>query len=389
MRRLIAVLMLMMVGFTASAQDEVILKFEVHDIQRSPDGRYALFSIWTSEPEPYLWPPYKEHYLVDLNTGLVFPLALQPNGPLPCFTIRRAGDYDCLLLGRPVFLPDGSAVVWGDMGSEEVDGQYVFRAMLSWYDIESQHLFTDANALLYAFDSYAMRLTEFHAGTRAEVFIVAPFYDHIDGPRFFNRVRVYDFADGSNAVTGKSYFTFEVAMDTNEDFYPSVWLWVGGEDAMRLAAAGTDGLWYIYDVEAKTVTATANAPVANAGDETMTYVWLPESDTNSSARWELTVEGSAGSPDVAEALIREYTNSDAADRIHLALWEALDAEFGQTGFSLRPRMTAVFDELRIYENLGVSREDTLLAPLEWRLAQPPEGETRSLDVEEIFFPGVG
>ena len=386
MRRLLVLTLLLLVVFTAAAQDEIELHFEIQDVQISPDGRHAVFSVATFDQLREDWPSYEESFLINLESGTVTPLALQPNGSPYCLT--QPNDLKtCRIIGRPVFLADSARVVWGAMQHEEFEGNSVFRAPISWYSIKSQEVISDSETLLIADDSYSMSMTDFIPGARGLLFNVAW---HNDGRTGLsqNLVRVYDFLDDS--VHYGDHYTFEVVPDSNGSVDPLLWLWASDERFTVLAAAGTDGQWYEYHYQNRILVVMKSAPVANIGDETLTYRWLPQSEANPSPRWQLTTVDSELSSEEAMNHMRDYMNVDAAESVRAALEAALVAEFSETGFSLHPGMTAVFDEFQIYDVLGVEREDTLLVPLYWKIVQSPEDEFIRLDIGfPVSFPARG
>lgn len=162
--------------------------------------------------------------------------------------------------------------------------------------------------------------------------------------------------------------------------YATPYAWVEHYGQFLLAFELNDGRWDYYDFNAQVIVTAESRPFATA-DSQVIYAEGVGSSVKAYDNSLFVL------PEQLDPTLRELTNADAAESVRAALEAALIAEFSETGFSLHPGMTAIFDEFQIYDVLGVEREDTLIVPLEWRLVQPPEGESRPLDVEgPIPFP---
>lgn len=400
-RMLVLALTLLLISFTASAQDLTPVHFEISDIQISPDGRHAVFSVLTSlgegvEPQHLEEEYFKEIFLLELATGIVKPLALQPYGPQPCFE-RNPDRYVvresmCRIYTQPVFLADNSHVVWGGIWSgKNVDGDNsIFYTAVQSYEFETGVLSNRGDqSLLIPWVDVVVLAPYLMQGGDSQVFTAAE-YPIRGGVSQIGAV--YDFSpeNFSKGRYPRSFVTFARDFNADGEIPPIHWVWADYNGKNVLVGGSRSGSWFVYDLEAAAITETAYSPVADVGGEVLTYIFVPDTEAPLSGHWQITTVDSELQPEEVTAFIREHTNRAAWETIILALGQALTAEFVETGFSLHPGMTAIFDEFQIYDVLGVEREDTLLVPLEWRLAQPPEGESRPLDVTDpIPFPGVG
>lgn len=260
---------------------------------------------------------------------------------------------------------------------------------VQWYEFETQDLYTSGDqSLLIPWVDVVVLPPYLIQGSDSMMYITTEF-PILGGVKLAGRV--YDFSEFRfrNGNMKKTFMEFQKDFEWEIEQPPIHWIWADYDGKVVLVGGGNNGQWYVYDFEAATITETSYSPVAEMGDETLTYVWMTEGE-NSSPRWQLTTSGSILSAEETKALIDEYTNRKASDAVLVALGQALTAEFGETGFSLHPGMTLILDELRIYEIMAVEREDTLRVPLEWRLVQPPEGESQPLNAYgPIPFPGMG
>jgi hypothetical protein len=381
MRRLL-VITLLLIAFTASAQDEII-RFKIDGVQISPDGKTAVFRI---VPNSGFWEllwftPPGELFRIDLESGRVSALALQLEGPEKCLRMNynEYGSCQEIYYGIPAFTPDGKFIAWHEVYDDITDSEVIFERQLAFRAINS------ATNRYIEITSDIVTGTLVPAVMQAHGSVLFSVVDkYKDGKVLRQQAQVYDFEQ-------ETYIVIEVLPENSGDNYETMsrhWVWANDSSYSVLLGAGYDDLWRVFDPIGGHVTTTHLSPIAEIRQETLHYIYATSEFGWLS--WQVAVADPTLSSGQAILRARQLMNAGLGEFVRAALEAALIAEFSQTGFSLHPGMTAVFDEFQIYDVLGVEREDTLLVPLEWRLAQPPEGESRPLDIhgpEE--FPGAG
>lgn len=386
MRRLLVITLLLLSAISVSAQQEPpVPRFEIDSVQVIPDGTMAIFRIGPSASYwQGIWAtPPGELYKINLLTGRVVPLALQPKGLVYCLTLPNEERRECqdIYYGVPAYIPDWGHFAWIEVYDDITDPDWFFHTQIGLNMMEAAPGYNGylPDTVMLGWIDVALLVPALRqAGSLG-------FYSIVDGPTregtFKDYMRIYNFRQ-------RHYTTIETAEwdGSNADTQPlHFWVWPEYEGQTLPVGASHDGQWHVFDIDQETITKTAFSPVAEVKGELLQYIYTPIEAGRS--WWQVAVADPALSPEEAIQRARELTNADAAESVRAALEAALIAEFSQTGFSLHPGMTAIFDEFQIYDVLGVEREDTLLVPLEWRLAQPPEGESRPLDVEgPIPFP---
>jgi hypothetical protein len=388
MYRILAVVALLLAAISVFAQDEPKPRFEIDSVQISPDGRLAVFRI---APSANYWQaiwatPPGELYLIDLERGRVFPLALQPQGLVHCLLLPEEEYRTCqqIFYGVPAFLPDGSQIVWTEVYDDVADTEWFFDTRLGYRMVEAAPEFKMylSDAVLLGWIDVALLVPALRQATNQQVFSISRWPDE-DG-NFADYLRLYDFAQSQHTTLQLSVSDGK-SIDTRPG---SFWVWLANPEHGSFTSPSRNGRWHVFDLNLKQVVETTFGPVAELEGESMRLIYAPTS--GGSLWWQVALADPSLSPEEAIARARQLTNADGAESVRAALESALTAEFGQTGFSLHPGMTAIFDEFQIYDMLGVEREDTLLVPLEWRLAQPPEGESRPLEIDGPHpFPGGG